>query len=427
MTDYLLRHLERMPPMLPAISDGRLSYTFDGLARAVAGERRWLRSANVRRCALLAANGAGWVISDLALMANEVVTVPVPPHFTLTQTDHVLADAGVDCVLTDQREEFLAAHDGFEPLGISPHTGFALLRRRRTDAEVALHDETLKITYTSGSTGEPKGVCLSRSCIHAVTSSLVDATRCFGIQRHMCLLPLATLLENIAGVYVPLWLGAQVTVMPAGEIGMSYAGTDAPRLLQGIANSGPDSLVLVPELLRLLAHARERGWQPGRPINFIAVGGASVASELLERARSVELPAFEGYGLSECGSVVCLNTPNANRRDSVGRPLPHASVRVDANGEICVQGATMLGYVGTPASSANEVRTGDLGEIDTDGYVYVRGRAKNMFITSMGRNVAPEWVERELTCEPVIAQAMVLGEGRPSCSRIAQHDFASFI
>jgi long-subunit acyl-CoA synthetase (AMP-forming) len=122
---------------------------------------------------------------------------------------------------------------------------------------------------------------------------------------------------------------------------------------------------------------------------------------------------FQGYGLSECASVVCLNTPAHDKPGSVGRPLPHARVRIDGDGEICVSGATMTGYLGGSDRREGEVRTGDLGEIDADGFVHVRGRVKNMFITSMGRNVTPEWVESELTSEPEIMQAMVSGEANP--------------
>jgi long-subunit acyl-CoA synthetase (AMP-forming) len=138
-----------------------------------------------------------------------------------------------------------------------------------------------------------------------------------------------------------------------------------------------------------------------------------VSLELLRQARAAGLPVFQGYGLSECASVVCLNTPTHDRPGSVGRPLPHAKVRIDEHREICVSGATMSGYLGAPGEQGSEIRTGDLGEIDAEGFLYVRGRAKNMFITSMGRNVTPEWVERELTCEPAIAHAMVSGEARP--------------
>jgi len=112
--------------------------------------------------------------------------------------------------------------------------------------------------------------------------------------------------------------------------------------------------------------------------------------------------------------VVCLNTPEARRAGSVGRPLPHGRVRVAADGQIMVAGATMLGYLGdAPRHVGEEWATGDLGEIDADGYVYVRGRMRNVFISSLGRNVAPEWVEREIAQQPGVRHVMVHGEGRP--------------
>ena len=178
-------------------------------------------------------------------------------------------------------------------------------------------------------------------------------------------------------------------------------GPDVARLLGCVTTARPDSLILVPELLRLLVAAAERGWPAPSSLRFVAVGGASVAVELLERAAAVGLPVFEGYGLSECASVVCLNTPESRRPGSVGRPLPHARVRVGDGGQLMVSGVTMRGYLGDRrARRASEWATGDLGEIDADGYVYVRGRLGNMYITSFGRNVAPEWVEREIALEP---------------------------
>lgn len=125
------------------------------------------------------------------------------------------------------------------------------------------------------------------------------------------------------------------------------------------------------------------------------------------------LPVYEGYGLSECASVVCLNTPAACRIGSVGRPLPHARVRIDAQGELHVRGAVMVGYLGSSPVRIAEVATGDVGEIDADGFVYIRGRRKDVLITSLGRNVSPEWVESQLLRHEAISQAMVVGESRP--------------
>lgn len=411
MTSRVLDALSNADPALPAVDDGTVQLSYGELRHRVSQERHWLTTHGVRRCTSIVGNGASWIVSDLALLGCRALHVPVPTSFTASQVRHVLDDASIDSVLTDDVASFSRAHLDFDRVDGSDRTGLTLLQRRIAAPDTLT--EVSKVTYTSGSTGAPKGVCLSTATIELVTQSLVAATASLGITRHMCLLPLPTLLENIAGVYAPVLLGAQIFCPPASAIGMSYAGLDVPALLQAISNIAPHSVVLVPELLRVLAQAALGGWRAPTSLKFIAVGGATVSTELLDRAQRAGLPVFQGYGLSECASVVCLNTPAHNKPGSVGKPLPHARVRIDASGEICVSGATMTGYLGDERHTPMEIRTGDLGEIDDDGFVYVRGRAKNLFVTSMGRNVTPEWVESELTTERSIAQAVVAGEARP--------------
>jgi long-chain acyl-CoA synthetase len=130
------------------------------------------------------------------------------------------------------------------------------------------------------------------------------------------------------------------------------------------------------------------------------------------------LPACEGYGLSEAGSVVALNLPT-DAPGSVGRVLPHLRVEIRAAdsegaGEILVHGAASLGYLGEPARAGGPLHTGDIGRIDAHGRLHVTGRIKHRIITGFGRNVAPEWPESELLAAPSIAQAVVFGESRPS-------------
>lgn len=397
-----------------ALDDGRQSVGYSALGDIVAEEGDWLAMQG-ERFALLADNGTGWVVADLALHARDLPCVPVPGFFTAGQAQHALDDAGIDCLLTDDPARARALLAGWHAVGVSGRSGLALFRRRLDpSARPALPPGTAKITYTSGSTGRPKGVCLSTAQLDTIARSLAEATRSLDIERHLCLLPLATLLENVAGVYAPLLAEATCLMPPSSVTGMSYAGPDAQRLLRCISTAQPQSLVLVPELLQLLVAAAERGWRVPDSLQFVAVGGASVSVELLERAEQVRLPVFEGYGLSECASVVCLNTPRARRPGSVGRPLPHARVRVADDGQILVSGVTTLGYLGQPPRREDEEwATGDLGEIDADGYVYVRGRLSNIFITSLGRNVAPEWVEREIVQQTGIRHALVHGEARP--------------
>jgi long-subunit acyl-CoA synthetase (AMP-forming) len=195
---------------------------------------------------------------------------------------------------------------------------------------------------------------------------------------------------------------------------MSYGGVDVTKLLGVMTTTQPESLILVPELLQLLVRAVSQGWPAPASLKFMAVGGAVVSALLLEEATALRLPVYQGYGLSECGSVVCLNTPGANRLGSAGKPLPHVRVRCDEHGQIHVRGSAMNGYLGAISESApEEIATGDLGEIDDDGFLWIKGRLRNVFITSLGRNVSPEWIERELTHETYIRHALAIGEARP--------------
>jgi long-subunit acyl-CoA synthetase (AMP-forming) len=236
--------------------------------------------------------------------------------------------------------------------------------------------------------------------------------RGLGIERHLCLLPLAVLLENVAGVYAPLAAGAQWIAPPLAEVGMSGAtGFDARACLAAIVRHQAHSVILLPQMLLSLVNALEK--EPrSLPLRFVAVGGARVAPALIARARALGLPVYEGYGLSECASVVALNTPQGDRPGSVGRALPHLGVRIAGDGEILVSGSGFLGYVGQ-AFADDEFSTGDLGSLDADGFLHVAGRRKHMLITSFGRNVAPEWPEAELLAGGALAQAAVFGEGRP--------------
>ena len=411
-----------------ALDDGRDSVAYAELAARVAEEGEWL-AAHGERCALLADNGIGWAIADLALHTRELPCVPLPGFFSDGQVQHALDDAGIDCLLTDEPRRVRNLPVGWQTVGVSGRTGLVLFRRRLAPGrQPELPPGTSKITYTSGSTGQPRGVCLGAAQLDTIARSLAEATRTLDIERHLCLLPLATLLENIAGIYAPLLADATCLLPPSSVTGMSYAGPDAQRLLGCIAASRPQSLVLVPELLRLLVVAAEQGWRVPDSLQFVAVGGAPVSIELLERAERVRMPVYEGYGLSECASVVCLNTPQARRPGSVGRPLPHARLRIGEDGQVMVSGVTMLGYLGqAPRKAGEEWPTGDLGETDADGYLYVRGRLGNRYITSLGRNVAPEWVERELVQQAGIRHAMVHGEARPYAVALVEpvHDGVS--
>lgn len=176
-----------------------------------------------------------------------------------------------------------------------------------------------------------------------------------------------------------------------------------------------NTAIFIPELLNVLVQAIEAGASLLPDLHFLAVGGGAVTSHLLSRAKKLALPVYQGYGLSECASVVALNTRSKFQLNSVGRPLDHVKIKLAEDHEILVKGSLFLGYMGENHARTNQewLATGDIGEIDSNGFLYIKGRKKNMFITSFGRNVSPEWVESALLNSPDIVQACVFGEAKP--------------
>ncbi len=380
-----------------------------------------IASAGTRCAATLMDNGARWISVDDTLADAGIPHVPLPLFFSPAQRIHAIESSGADLVITDRPDEILALEMGFERIG--EWQGNALLVRQ-IDTPVRLPAGTAKITFTSGTTGDPKGVCLSASQMAATAAALARALSPLNLKRHLCALPLPVLLENVAGVLAPRLAGMSVAVPPLAETGlMGAAGFDAPRFALCLEDSAADSVILLPQMLEAwLAEIEAGSLAPPNRLRFAAVGGARVSPETLTRAREAGLPVFEGYGLSECASVVSLNCPDADKIGSVGRPLPHLAVTIAEDGEILIAGQTCLGYLGEPhlhpEQTGAPLATGDLGSLDEAGFLFISGRKKNIIITALGRNVAPEWVESELQREPVIRQVAVFGEARPWLSAV---------
>ena len=171
-------------------------------------------------------------------------------------------------------------------------------------------------------------------------------------------------------------------------------------------------MVLVPELL--VAWVKELqacGNRAPDSLRFIAVGGAPVSPRLATAAWEQGLPVYEGYGLSECSSVVSVNRPDARRAGTVGLPLSGVEVAID-EGEIVVSGPTVMrGYVDEPQTSGSW-HTGDLGHFDPDGFLIVTGRKDNVIVTAAGRNINPEWVEDIIAADNSVRRCVVVAYER---------------
>lgn len=422
-----LRHFATLLPDELAIvgqasDNGPERLTYRELWLAVEQAREVLQQEGGQRIALRADNSINWAVADLAALAAGVVLVPVPLFFSPSQIDHILETASIDTLWGEW-----PAHS--EP-PYQTAAGLPLYRRMNSTPPQALPAGTAKITFTSGSTGQPKGVCLGQSHLDRVARALTESLVTAGSipRQHLAILPLSTLLENIAGLYVPLMLGKSTTLLSGKTVGLTGSSEfDAQAFIQAIQTFQPQSLVLTPALLMALNQAANALPDITKSLKFVAVGGARVSPVLLQQAHAAGIPAYEGYGLSECGSVVSLNTPVASKPGSCGRVLPHCQVSFTTDGEVVVSGSSMLGYIGhdeslslptSPAANIPRIHTGDLGYLDDEGFLHITGRKKNVLITAFGRNISPEWIESEAQGFAGLQQMVVCGDGHNALAAI---------
>jgi long-subunit acyl-CoA synthetase (AMP-forming) len=387
-----------------------------GLESAVNALAESMTRDGVRVLATLLDNGPAAVCIDLAALRAGIAHVPLAGFQTPLQWQHILDSSGADALVFGDGDTALAGlFAGWRSGRLECAGQHLILARREIESKVPAG--TAKVSYTSGSTGAPKGVCLERETMLRVARGVAEALAPLGIRRHQALLPLPVLLENIAGLYAPLLAGAMIDVRPCASLGLrGAAGFDPAPLQRAVTGNDTHSVILLPQMLRAWTGWLRANGCPAPPsLRFVAVGGAPVGAPNLERARAAGLPAYEGYGLTEGASVQTLNLPGADRPGSVGRVLPHCRVRIATSGEIEIADAVSDTLLGGAAGTAGQWHpTGDLGRLDEDGFVWIDGRRRNVFITGFGRNVSPEWVEASLESEPAIARAVVYGEALDS-------------
>ncbi|MED5297174.1 MAG: AMP-binding protein [Pseudomonadota bacterium] len=439
--DNLLKRLEQRATLAPrsaslrgATASGKLvALDARQLHDSVTALAQQLAQTGVRHIGIAGHNSPSWLVAQLAAWRAGLPVTPIPSFFSDDQVTHLLSTTGLDGILiTDGSSldrwvdaRLLPVFDrGLLPEQQPPHVigvepNVALFQRASVPAPMPA--ETRLITFTSGTTGTPKGVCLSGPHLESVLLGLDDRLQGIELTRHGVVLPLAVLLEHLAGALYALWRGAEVIIDPPQVTGLEGSGNlSSPHWQRWLAGRQPDSLILVPALLAALCQiARQEGDAPWMTsLNLVAVGGDHVPPVLLADAKALKLPVAQGYGMSEMGSVVCLSRPDEPQDGRVGRPLKGRDITTDPSGQLLVHGPRMLGYLGEatdtgPGPMDVPWPSGDLGEQRHGGHWYLSGRQRNVIILSTGRNLSPEWIEAELATLAGIDRAFVFGDGLP--------------
>lgn len=382
----------------PAFDDGHKSLSWGDSALAIENTIGELERSGLGRSpvGLDIDHSTGAAILLVALIEAEIPVVPLPPYFNEAQRLAALGNAGASACISGCSLDDLTVRFGAVPV----ETG-----------EADLPNATAVISFSSGSTDEPKGVCLSADHLIAVATSVCDYLGRDLAGRHLPVLPFGILLEQVAGLFASLIAGGTYLPLPGSAVGLANPlRPDGKQLLDAVIRDGATSLILVPEYLAALVAAMEACSTRLPQLTLVAVGGASISPALLKRASLVGLPVRQGYGMTEAGSVITLEDGSTISQGGVGRSVGSHKLWLADDGEIIIDGPLFLGLVGQ-SREPGSFATGDIGRFDQQGSLWIDGRKSNLIVTAFGRNISPEWLEALLTAQPEIAQAMVRGDG----------------
>jgi len=313
------------------------------------------------------------------------------------------------------------------------------------------NEDLISIVYTSGTTGDPKGVKLTYNNILHQIEAISKVINFSDKDRFLSILPLNHMFEITGGFIIPLSKGARITYMSKGIKLSSISAV--------MRKTQPTIILAVPKFIKFLYHSilsrlssssrytrklfnmsldisskfSKLGINPGKIIfkkihgefggrlRGIISGGAPLDTEISHNLNLMGITVLEGYGLTETSPIITVNTFKHNRIGSVGKPLSGTEIKIvpqnseDKTGEILIRGPqVMKGYYKNPqatdkAFSENWFHTGDIGYIDEDGYLYITGRLKNVIVTDGGKKIHPEEVEEVLSKSPYIQEICVLG------------------
>ena len=446
------------------------------LYRSVAGVSQALAGWGIRqgdRVAILSENRPEWAVADFACQLLGVATVPVYPTLTPEQISFLLCDAGTRAIFVSsqaQLQKILAiqAQTPLEKIVLMDEAqgGHTIPMQRlmqqgprqrdkqlETGARQIAPEDLATIIYTSGTTGTPKGVTLSHG---NMASNLSCSLSGFGAgpgDVSVSFLPLShvtarhvdfvLLYHGVTLAYVPFASHlpqALVEVRPTVFVAVPrvyekiYAQAEvktkngpkrwiyhwALRVGEShreelLAGRTPKSLAW--KIANRLVYSQVRAGMGGRVRLFIS-GGAPLGIELAKWYATVGIRIHEGYGLTETSPVIAVNSPLAHRLGTVGQPLSNVEVRIAPDGEILVRGPSVFrGYWNNPAETAaafegDWFKTGDIGKLDSDGFLSVTDRKKDLIKTSGGKFIAPQPLENSLKHNPLIAEAVILGDRR---------------
>jgi len=431
------------------------------------------------KVALLGENMPNWGVGFFAVTTMGAVAVPILPDFPPTAIRHIILHSEARTILVSRRlmdkleEDLVAGMDTvivLDDLSLLDHknsmwqeaystgrrefqklleAGLRMAGRQKTDVR---EDDLAAIVYTSGTTGHSKGVMLTHKNIvaNAVHGNAVGQVSAG--DRMLSVLPLAHTFECSLGLVIPIMAGATVhyldkpptarVLLPAMEAVRPTKMLTVPLIIEKIYKQRIDAnlsknwllraLRKIPKTRKLLHRAAGRKLMKafGGEMNFYGIGGSAVSPDVEQFMRDAGFPYAIGYGMTECSPLVAGTNAAGTAFRSTGPAIPETELRildphpVTGEGEIIVRSpSVMLGYYKDPERTAEALHdgwlhTGDLGMLDKRGYLYIKGRSKNVIIGPSGENIYPEEIEYVLNASPYILESLAFEQNGRIVARV---------
>ncbi|MEO8743946.1 MAG: long-chain fatty acid--CoA ligase [Candidatus Dormiibacterota bacterium] len=425
---------------------------------------------------LMSPNRIDWLYCDFGIQAVGGITVPIYPSSIPEVAQRIAADCEATMAIVSDStmaaklkiagplKTVVRMDDEVASWLADPpdHQAEVVARLNRMQP-----DDVCTVVYTSGTTGEPKGAMLAHRNLVDICRAILKVHPLSQDDSTLSWLPYSHVLERINGVFVVLMFGGQLWI----SRGVDHLAEDladvkptilvsVPRVyekmhaavMDGVRSASPVKRVLFHWAVRtgtrfaratnpgpalqaqhrvadrlVLAPLRRR--LTGGRLRFYISGGALLAREIEEFFWALGVPILNGWGMTETSSGAASNTLTQHRFETVGKPFPGVELKIAEDGEILVKGpGNMLGYHNNPTATAEMIKdgwicTGDIGEIDGDGFLRITDRKKSLFKTAVGKYVAPQPVEFQLTLDPLIARVVVIGDARPYVTALIVPDW----
>jgi long-chain acyl-CoA synthetase len=461
-------------------SDGWKVATWADLRRDILAVASALVEAGVKpgeSVVLMGPNSLGWVYCDFAIQAVGAIAVPIYSGTVpeVAQTIAANCDA-VMAIMSDAKMatklETTAALRSIVRMDVEVAQWVAQPPRKLDEVvgrlETIRPDDVCTIVYTSGTTGDPKGAELAHRNLVDVTRAVIKVHPLSQADTTLSWLPFSHVFERINGMFTLLLFGGQTWLSQVDRLAEDLAHVQptillsVPRVYEKMHSRVMDRVRESPQTRRalfnwaigigtrfshdthpgpilkaehrladrlVLAPLRKR--LVGGRLRFFISGGAALAKEIEEFFWAIGVPILNGWGMTETSSGACSNTLTQHRFLTVGKPFPGIELKLEKDGEILVNSpGNMLGYHKNPVATAETldngwVRTGDIGEIDADGFLRITDRKKDLIKTAGGKYVAPQQLEFEIQRDDLVEQAVIIGESRPYVTALIVPDWAA--